>query len=163
MAQRAAVAAAVLNARKPGKRRAVYHDSLDAYLERTSPAHHGARIAELDQYLRTRQEEAFFPNHTILKDQIKKEDRVEQLMVRVRARLDRADKYARFASVAIFFAIYVIALFLQRSPNIGKCARPYFKPWYVARSQVFKKKNSTCNWAQVFWGIFILFLGSTLV
>jgi hypothetical protein len=140
MAQRAAVAAAVLNARKPGKRRAVYHDSLDAYVERTSPAHHGARIAELDQFLRQRQEESLVSHNDISKDQLKKEGRVEQMLIRVRARLERTEKYARFASVAIFFVIYIIALFLQRSPSTGKRTPAFSAMVYAVRMHLRKKK-----------------------
>jgi hypothetical protein len=120
MANRAVAIAAVMNTRKPGKRRAIYDDPLAAYLERNTPSHHHARVSELEELLKSRQQEAFFSLEGISKEQLKKEARVEQLMAKVKARLDRADKYSRFASVAIFFAIYVIALFLQRNPNTGK-------------------------------------------
>jgi hypothetical protein len=72
---------------------------------------------ELDQIIKQKQEEGFFSLEGISKETLKKEVRVEELMVHVNARIERSERYARFFSVSIFFVIYIIALYMQRTPS----------------------------------------------
>lgn len=75
------------------------------------------RMDELDQIIKQKQEEGFFSLEGISKETLKKEVRVEELMVHVNARIERSERYARFFSVSIFFVIYIIALYMQRTPS----------------------------------------------
>jgi hypothetical protein len=74
-------------------------------------------MGELDQIIKQKQEEGFFSLEGISKETLKKEVRVEELMVHVNARIERSERYARFFSVSIFFVIYIIALYMQRTPS----------------------------------------------
>lgn len=75
------------------------------------------RMGELDQIIRQKTEEGFFSLEGLSQDQMKKEVRVEELLVHVNARIERSERYARFFSVSIFFVVYIISLYMQRTPS----------------------------------------------
>uniref|UniRef100_A0A7S0YX08 C2 domain-containing protein n=1 Tax=Hemiselmis tepida TaxID=464990 RepID=A0A7S0YX08_9CRYP len=130
----AAQVAAVEGARRRrgAQKRRVFEDPLNLFLNKNDTETQSGRVHELDNILKSRLSQGFFSLDGISRSQLKKELRVEELMVHVQNRIYRSERYLRFFSVLTFFAVFIIALFLQRNPSTAFSVESSFQQALLA-------------------------------
>uniref|UniRef100_A0A6T8N7Q9 C2 domain-containing protein n=1 Tax=Hemiselmis andersenii TaxID=464988 RepID=A0A6T8N7Q9_HEMAN len=151
----AAQVAAVEGARRRrgAQRRRVFEDPLALFNNKNDVQIQAGRVHELDDILKAKVSQGFFSLDGISRSQLKKELRVEELMVHVQNRLYRTERYLRFFSVLIFFIVFIIALYLQRTPPTAFAVESSFQqallgslPKGEEGSQFISSENDIYDW-----------------